>query len=75
MSRAPLPEDPILEAWRAGFEYGQASRAEFDVEDEIRRRVMADSAYWGDYVRTHALRRHGPAWAALVCGDDDRGAA
>ena len=56
-------------AWLAGYELGKAERVELEVEDQVQARLHA-VALEALGMAQRLARLKGPAWAAMVAGED-----
>ena len=66
-----LTVDDLGEAHRVGYDLGFAARGEFNAEERAREILHDLACEWAGVTRRQALANHGPAWADLVCGDDE----
>ncbi len=66
-----LTLDDIAAAHRVGFDLGFAEGRRFADEDRARAILHAFACEMAGVTRRLATANYGPAWADLVCGDDE----
>ena len=66
-----FPLDDLVAAELEGYRLGWHARGEANAQERVAEILHEHACHWAGVARRQATDNHGPAWAELVCGDDE----